>query len=81
MLEHKDLIAAIRSGKRVNEGVQIAETTMTAIMGRMSAYTGKEVTWEQAMASNEVLMPNGPLQFGMHIEVPPVAVPGVTALS
>lgn len=81
MLEHKDLIAAIRSGKRVNEGVQIAETTMTAIMGRMSAYSGKELTWEQALASNEVLMPNGPLQFGMHIEVPPVAVPGVTALS
>jgi predicted dehydrogenase len=79
MLEHKDLIAAIRAGKPVNEGVRIAETTLTAVMGRMSAYSGKEVTWEQALASNESLVPES-LSFGMHIEVPPVAVPGQTQI-
>ncbi len=80
-LEHVDLIASIR-GKApyVNEGVQVAESTMTAIMGRMSAYTGKEVTWEQAMASQESLVPDH-FTFGMRLEVPPVAVPGVTQLT
>ena len=80
MLEHRDLQTAIVSGKTVNEGVRVAETTLTAIMGRMSAYTGKEVTWEQALASTESLVPEH-FAFGMHIEVPPVAVPGVTKLT
>jgi predicted dehydrogenase len=79
-LEHMDLIAAIRSGKTVNEGVRIAETTLTAIMGRMSAYTGKEVTWDQALNSTESIVPES-FAFGMHIEVPPVAVPGTTKLT
>ncbi len=50
--EHTDLIESIRAGKPLNEGRQVAESTMVAVMGRMSAYTGKEVTWEQAMESN-----------------------------
>lgn len=80
MLEHRNLINAIRGGKPINEGQQVAESTMTAILGRMSAYTGQEVTWEQAMASNESLMPTK-LEFGATIPVPPVAVPGTTKLS
>jgi predicted dehydrogenase len=80
MLEHKDLIASIRGqAPYVNEGVRVAESTMTAIMGRMSAYSGKEVTWEQAMASQESIVPDT-FAFGMKLEVPPVAVPGVTPL-
>ena len=35
----------------------MAESTLTAIMGRMSAYTGKAVTWEQALNSQQNLMP------------------------
>ena len=38
--EHTDLIASIRDGKPLNELKQVAESTLTAIMGRMSAYTG-----------------------------------------
>lgn len=76
--EHTDLIASIRAGKPLNEGRQIAESTMTAIMGRMSAYTGKEVTWEQAMGSQLDLMPKT-LAFGP-LPVAEVAVPGKTAL-
>jgi myo-inositol 2-dehydrogenase / D-chiro-inositol 1-dehydrogenase len=56
----------------------VAESTLTAIMGRMAAYTGQEVTWEQAMASEELLMPPA-LAFGEH-EIPPVAMPGKTKL-
>ena len=76
--EHKHLIDSIRGDRRLNEAVQVAESTLTAIMGRMAAYTGQEVTWEQAMASEELLMPPA-LAFGEH-EIPPVAMPGKTKL-
>ncbi len=46
--EHTDLIASIRAGKPLNELKQVAESTLTAIIGRMSAYTGKTLTWEGA---------------------------------
>src|SRR5262249_47485538 len=46
--EHTDLIESIRSGKPLNELKNVAESSLTAIMGRMSAYTGKRVSWEQA---------------------------------
>ncbi len=79
MLEHRNLIKSIRDGNVINEGVQVAESTMTAIMGRMSAYTGQEVTWEQAMASTESLVPAKP-DMGMSLPVAPIAVPGQTKL-
>ena len=47
--EHIDLFASIRDGKPLNELKQVAESTLTAIMGRMSAYTGKAVTWDEAL--------------------------------
>jgi len=74
--EHADLIAAMR-GERLNEARQVAESTLTAIMGRMSAYTGQEVTWEQALNSEQVLMP---ASLEGEISVPAVAVPGQTPL-
>jgi predicted dehydrogenase len=77
--EHIDLIASIRKNEPLNEAQRIAESTLTAIMGRMSAYTGKEVTWEQAMASNESLMPSK-LELGP-IATPAVAMPGRTQLT
>lgn len=76
--EHIDLINAIRSGKPVNELKNVAESTLTAIMGRMSAYTGREVTWEQALNSKENLMPEK-LVWGP-MPVPPVPIPGQTQL-
>ncbi len=74
--EHADLIASIRAGKPLNEAKQVAESVLTAVMGRMSAYTGQEITWEQALNSQEDLMPEK-LEFGP-LAVPPVAVPGKT---
>ncbi|MBI5706886.1 MAG: Gfo/Idh/MocA family oxidoreductase [Armatimonadetes bacterium] len=79
MLEHKDLIKAMKSGDYVNEGHRIAETTLTAIMGRMAGYTGAEVTWEQALNSNEKLVP-ARFEFGP-IAVPSIAMPGKTKLA
>ena len=76
--EHTDLVASIRAGKPLNEGKSVAESTLTAIMGRMSAYTGKEITWDQALNSKENLIPFK-LDFGP-LPTPPVAVPGQTQL-
>ncbi|WZO96621.1 Gfo/Idh/MocA family oxidoreductase [Isosphaeraceae bacterium EP7] len=76
--EHIDLIESIRSGKPLNELKTVAESTLTAIMSRMSAYTGKAVTWEQALESKLDLKPKD-LAFGP-LEVPPVAMPGITEL-
>jgi hypothetical protein len=76
--EHTDLIASIRAGKPLNEGRQIAESTLTAIMGRESAYTGQEVTWDKMLNSPLNLMP-AKLEFGP-LPVPPVPVPGKTPL-
>ncbi len=77
--EHTDLIAAIRAGKPYNELKEVAESTLTAIMGRMSAYTGKAVTWEQALNSKETWAP-ATIAFGP-VPLPPVPVPGTTPLT
>jgi predicted dehydrogenase len=78
--EHTDLIESIRTGKPLNELQTVAESTLTAIMGRMSSYTGKRVTWEQALGSKEETMPPH-LSWTMSIPVPAVAVPGKTVLA
>jgi predicted dehydrogenase len=77
--EHTDLIASLRAGKPLNELQAVTESTLTAIMGRMAAYTGQPVSWEQALNSKEELVPQN-LAFGP-IEVPPVAIPGRTRLT
>jgi predicted dehydrogenase len=77
--EHKDFVASITgSGAYLNEAERVAFSTLMAIMGRMSAYTGKAVSWQQAMESKLDLMP-GALEMGS-IATPEVAVPGKTAL-
>ncbi len=76
--EHTDLIESIRAGKPINELKSVAESTLTAIMGRMSAYSGKMVTWDQALNSKEMLVPTK-LEWGA-MAVPPVPIPGKTPL-
>jgi hypothetical protein len=76
--EHVDFIGGIMSGKPLNEGKRIAESTLTAIMGRMATYTGKEVTWEQAMNSKLDLSP--PSYVLGPLPVTPIAIPGKTPL-
>src|SRR6202011_1150176 len=53
--EHDVLVNCIRTGQRINNLRYTAQSTLTAIMGRMSAYTGRAVTWQQAMASDQTL--------------------------
>ncbi len=78
--EHTDLINAIRTGERINEAVRIAESTLTGIMGRMSVYSGKQVTWEQAMGSKLSLFPEK-LDFAAKYPIPEIAVPGKTPVT
>ena len=74
--EHDELFASIRSGKPINNGEYMSKSTMLAILGRMSAYTGKTITWEQAFNSNVDLSP--PAYEWTSLPVPPVAMPGIT---
>jgi predicted dehydrogenase len=73
--EHVALIESIRNGRPINDLQKVAYSTLTAIMGRMSAYTGRAVTWEQALNSNENLFPSH-MAWDMTLAVAPVAVPG-----
>jgi predicted dehydrogenase len=78
--EHADLIASIRAGKPLNEGRSVAESTMTAIMGRMSAYTGRALKWDWVMNASKLDLSPPEYDFGIDLPVRPIAVPGKTKL-
>jgi hypothetical protein len=73
--EHDVLFASIRSGKPKNDDLNLATSTLLAIMGRQAAYTGQQVTWDQALNSQVSLVPNPVDWKGTH-EVPGLAIPG-----
>ncbi|MCL4789090.1 MAG: Gfo/Idh/MocA family oxidoreductase [Verrucomicrobia bacterium] len=75
--EHDELFASIRSGKPINDGVWMTHSTMMGIMGRMAAYTGQEISWEDALNSKETLVPEK-LDWTMKLDIPPMAVAGLT---
>jgi myo-inositol 2-dehydrogenase / D-chiro-inositol 1-dehydrogenase len=50
--EHNKLLAGIRSGNPINCGDYMARSTMITVMGQLSCYTGKEVSWEDVNASD-----------------------------
>lgn len=77
--EHADLVASIRAGTPLNEGRRIAESTMCAIIGRMSAYTGRAISWDWAMNASKLDLSPARYEFGSN-PVDPVAVPGKTPL-
>lgn len=77
--EHEDLIASIRAGNPLNEAQTVAESTLTGIMGREAAYSGQEITWDQAMASTTKLGP-AKYEFGA-FPIPPIAMPGMYKFS
>jgi predicted dehydrogenase len=49
----KDWVESIRSGKYLNNGLTAAESTLTGVLGRMAAYRGQEVTWDQMMKTTD----------------------------
>ncbi len=78
--EHNELFASIRSGNPINNGEYMAKSTLMGIMGRMACYTGKEISWEQALNSREDLSPPR-YDWDVPLPVPPVARPGITQFS
>ncbi len=74
-VEHDELFAAIRKGTPINEGESMARSTLVGIMGRMAAYTGEEVTWEQMQKSQENLFP-AKLEWNGELTIAPMAIPG-----
>jgi len=75
--EHDELFASLRRNKPINDGKRLATSTLLAIMGRMAAYTGQQITWEQALNSQEKLVPDT-IDWNGALEVKPRALPGVT---
>ncbi len=78
--EHTDLIASIRNGRPLNELKTVAESTLTAIMGREAAYTGQELTWDEVLNADQVLAPPD-VGFTPSLPIPPVPMPGKTKLA
>lgn len=83
-LEHDDLFASIRNGTPLNEAEYGATSSMTSILGRLATYSGKVITWDDAMKSEISLMPKDlsfdatPLVLPGPDGMYPCAVPGVT---
>lgn len=87
-IEHDKLFAAVRSGDPINNGDYMASSTLTTIMGQISCYTGKQVTWEEITQSrfhyqpkpedchDGMKPPTKPMPSGSY----PVPVPGKTDL-
>ena len=78
--EHIDLIRSIRAGKPLNEGRQITETNLTAILGRISAYTGREVNYEWVLQASKLDLSPAAYAWGDRQIRKPGYVPGHTPL-
>ena len=84
--EHDDLFDAIRNNKEYNEAERGAMSSMTAILGRLATYSGKEVEMEKALKSELTIFPKNlawdadmpvkPGPDGMY----PRAIPGKTVV-
>jgi len=77
--QHADHIAAIRQDKHLNEARRVAESTLTAIMGRMSAYTGRALKWDWVMNASKLDFTRPSYEFGEAPDLK-VAMPGKTQL-
>jgi len=86
--EHRALLKAVRSGEPINSGYHMAKSTLATVMGQLSCYTGKEVTWAQA-AKSDFHYPPKPADCTIDMDPPvqlgpdgryPVYIPGQTKL-
>ncbi len=73
--EHIDFVAALRRGELPNDTRFLCESTLTAIMGRESTYTGKNVTWDEILNSKLQLTPKNIAAWDG--EIRPVPRPGM----
>lgn len=81
--EHNELFASIRAGKPIFDGDWMMKSSMLAIVGRMAAYTGKTIRWEDAMKLDLDMTPKSVLQQGYalgEMPIPKIAQPGKTKI-
>src|SRR5690606_29346337 len=57
-VEHDELLKSIKNGGVINDLEHSAKSTLTAIMGRYSTYSGQIITWDEALNSKIQLMPD-----------------------
>lgn len=85
--EHREFLQSIRAGKPLQRAKILADSTLATVLGTLSAYTGKRLTWKEVADSKFAFPPPG--EITMNIEPPvkpgpggiyPVAIPGKTAL-
>ncbi len=87
-VEQDELFTSIRSGRVINNGHYMGRSTMAGILGQIACYTGKQITWDQAMAAENVFGPTeSECRFSMEPPVKPdadgtypIRVPGITRL-
>jgi len=58
--EQTDLVATLKAGERYNEGYYGADSSMTAVLGRMANYSGKVVKWDDLVAKGKAIVPENP---------------------
>ena len=85
--EHLEFLQSIREGRPFQRGKQLAISTMASVLGQMAVYTGRRVTWEDAMQSKFAFPPEGEVRMDMEPPVQPgddglypIAIPGITKL-
>ncbi len=77
--EHDELFASIRNDTAHNDGEWMTHSCLLGIMGRMAAYTGQKITWDQVINDETSLYPEG-LEWDSRIDVGPMPTPGSTEL-
>ena len=78
-VEHDELMESIRKGNPINDGIRAANSCMLAIWGRMVAYTGQKISWEDALNSTEILAPKiDEYNWDLDWKTNDVAQPGIT---
>jgi predicted dehydrogenase len=73
-VEHDELFKSIRGGSPINDGPAMCHSTMLAIMGRMAAYSGRTMSWDECFNSEERLGPKN-YEWSEAIE-PNIVIPG-----
>ena len=75
-VEHDELFASIRANKPMNDGEWMSRSNLLALAGRMAAYTGQTITFDQALNSSEVLFDDS-LTLDSKYDIS-IAIPGIT---
>ncbi|MBP8260120.1 MAG: Gfo/Idh/MocA family oxidoreductase [Verrucomicrobia bacterium] len=85
--EHLEFLQSIRAGRPLQRAKILAHSTLATVLGQLAVYTGRKITWKEALDSRFAFPPRGEITMGIEPPVQPgadgiypVAVPGKTQL-